>query len=121
MNKEFVPYDIALAMKELGFDEMCVGHYQTFEGNVINFDTISTEVCERLCKKDNFIKAPLYQQAFRWIQENSFNEDGDSLVQDYLDTRWFRILYSPVHQDITLKECIRIFKEIVNQKKDDEK
>ena len=69
MKNEFVPYKEALSLKELGFDEMCVGHYQTFEGNVINFDTISTEVCERLCKKDNFIKAPLYQQAFKWFRE----------------------------------------------------
>ena len=27
MNKEFIPYEQALALKELGFDEPCFGHY----------------------------------------------------------------------------------------------
>ena len=27
MNKEFIPYDQALALKELGFDEPCFGYY----------------------------------------------------------------------------------------------
>jgi len=28
MNKEFVSYDIALTLKELGFDEPCLGNYR---------------------------------------------------------------------------------------------
>ena len=28
MNKEFVPYDQALELKELGFDEPCLGYYR---------------------------------------------------------------------------------------------
>ena len=27
MEKEFVPYELALRMKELGFDEPCFGYY----------------------------------------------------------------------------------------------
>jgi hypothetical protein len=27
MNKEFVPYEQALQLKELGFDEPCLGYY----------------------------------------------------------------------------------------------
>ncbi len=27
MNKEFIPYEQALALKELGFDEPCFGYY----------------------------------------------------------------------------------------------
>jgi hypothetical protein len=29
MNKEFVPYEQALALKELGFNEPCFGYYNT--------------------------------------------------------------------------------------------
>ena len=69
MKNEFIAYEQALALKELGFNEPCVGHYQIFKGDVINFDTISSEVCEKLCVKEDFIKAPLYQQAFKWFRE----------------------------------------------------
>ena len=56
MNKEFVKYEQALALKELGFDEPCIGYYD--EGG-----NLYTEMVEVL-------KAPLYQQAFRWFREN---------------------------------------------------
>lgn len=55
MNKEFVPYEQAVALKELGFDEPCFGYYD--EGG-----NLYTEMVEVL-------KAPLYQQAFRWFRE----------------------------------------------------
>ena len=69
MKNEFIPYEEALVLKELGFDEKCVGYYQTFKGEIFDLDTVSSEVCERLCSKDTFTKAPLYQQAFRWFRE----------------------------------------------------
>jgi hypothetical protein len=55
MNKEFIPYEQALALKELGFDEPCIGYYD--EGG-----NLYTEMVEVL-------KAPLYQQAFRWFRD----------------------------------------------------
>ena len=55
MEKEFIHYTEALALKELGFDEPCFGYYD--EGG-----NLYTEMVEVL-------KAPLYQQAFRWFRE----------------------------------------------------
>ena len=55
MNKEFVKYEQALALAELGFDEPCFGYYD--EGG-----NLYTEMVEVL-------KAPLYQQAFRFFRE----------------------------------------------------
>jgi hypothetical protein len=55
MENEFIPYEQALALKELGFDEPCFGYYD--EGG-----NLYTEMVEVL-------KAPLYQQAFRWFRE----------------------------------------------------
>jgi hypothetical protein len=60
MEKEFVPYEQALALKELGFDEPCFGFYNDMENNKPmggNFP----------CDGRN--SAPLYQQAFRWFRE----------------------------------------------------
>ena len=55
MNKEFVPYEQALALKELGFDEPCLMYYD------YSWTLVDSGVYE--------CKAPLYQQAFRWFRE----------------------------------------------------
>jgi hypothetical protein len=57
MNKEFVTYEIALELKELGFNEPCFGVYATKDGYV------------RKSAYDENGDAPLYQQAFRWFEE----------------------------------------------------
>jgi hypothetical protein len=67
MEKEFVPYELALKIKQLGFDEPCFAYYDVIK---VELDTISSEVCERLCKHNTHIKAPTFSQAFRWFREN---------------------------------------------------
>ena len=66
MNKEFIPYEQALELKELGFDEQCLALYD-LDGKItiefVNWDNA-------INRKDNYlISAPLYQQAFRWFRE----------------------------------------------------
>jgi hypothetical protein len=61
MNKEFIPYEQALALKELGFDESCFGSYDPFGSKQLSYSGIYTY--------GNCIAAPLYQQAFRWFRE----------------------------------------------------
>jgi hypothetical protein len=67
MEKQFVPYELAVKLKELGFYETCCGYY---DHSIKELDTISSDVCERLCKHDTHIKAPTFSQAFRWFREN---------------------------------------------------
>ena len=59
MNKEFVPHEPSLALKELGFDEPCFGWYSKdgtfYEG--------------KMTIHQGLLSAPLYQQAFRWFRE----------------------------------------------------
>jgi hypothetical protein len=62
IEKEFIPYEQALALKELGFDEPCLGRYWHEEFKLINIDK-QFEVPHYACS------APLYQQAFRWFRE----------------------------------------------------
>jgi hypothetical protein len=65
MNKEFVSYKQALALKELGFDEECFAFYngKFLDSTDYNFDD-GTSKDIGLC-----IKAPLKQQVFRWFRE----------------------------------------------------
>jgi hypothetical protein len=69
MDKEFIPYKQALALKELGFDEPCFGWYQD---NTLRLDinaNQSIKFHEHLGRFKGCIIAPLYQQAFRWFRE----------------------------------------------------
>ena len=55
---EFVPYELALELKQLGFDEPCFGVYATKDGYV------------RKSAYDENGDAPTYSQAFRWFRDN---------------------------------------------------
>jgi hypothetical protein len=71
MNKEFIPYEQALELKELGFDEECGAFY--FK----DLENIYQKCCEWFVSNDDayyygekiLCVAPLYQQAFRWFRE----------------------------------------------------
>lgn len=73
MNKEFVPYEESLALKELGFDEPCFGEYRQWDGSrpwlqlYQDLDGCSTDPAdyEYTCE----CKAPTFSQAFRWFRE----------------------------------------------------
>ena len=75
MDKEFVTYEQALALKELGFDEPCFSWYSQSKNKVTphipcshntDYNTVT-----RPWTTDEFecCSAPLYQQAFRWFRE----------------------------------------------------
>jgi hypothetical protein len=64
MKNEFIPYEQALALKGLGFDELCFGWYNERQTLLwFTQDNFWHEMDEAECI------APLYQQAFRWFRE----------------------------------------------------
>lgn len=116
MEEQFVPYELALKLKELGFDEKCLGfYYQAIEtewfdfrsgGNVIfnEGNPIILNYSGKIgLERDEIYlcKAPLWQQAFDWFREEKellnhstthlqdIGEDG-SLVESY----GYRIMYN---------------------------
>ena len=64
MEKEFISYEQALALKELGFDEECLGWYVSKTSQTLEIELVKQENLLR-----DAIIAPLYQQAFRWFRE----------------------------------------------------
>tara|TARA_R110000868_G_scaffold25451_4_gene99486 strand:- start:913 stop:1299 length:387 start_codon:yes stop_codon:yes gene_type:complete len=62
MENEFIPYEQALALKELGFNEPCFGLYAPPS------KTVFLHHYGLLSAKEQIL-APLYQQAFRWFRE----------------------------------------------------
>ncbi len=63
MNKEFIPYEQALALKELGFKEECSAHFLDVDDLELKW-----KIYRNLSfNTNNCLQAPLYQQAFRWL------------------------------------------------------
>jgi hypothetical protein len=68
MEKEFVPYELALRMKQLGFDEHCFRYIYTGDtGN--NYDHYLMGESKNYNEDMLCISQPLFQQAFRWFRE----------------------------------------------------
>jgi hypothetical protein len=63
MNKEFIPYEQALELKELGFGEPCFGWFTN------SYLRIGSVVENKHVQGEDETLAPLYQQAFRWFRE----------------------------------------------------
>ena len=114
MEKEFVPYELALELKQLGMD---LGWY-----NYLNFyDSSTKEFC--FVMKD--VPAPLYQQAFRWfrekhnmnhsviLHETTFSNDYQYLVLSN-DNEFVEVGYI-TYEEAEL-ECLKKLIEIVKTK-----
>jgi hypothetical protein len=71
MEKEFVPYEQSLALKELGFDEPCLG---LFYFNAVNGEPqfLIEERGSQYSVNKGYaggVLAPIYRQSFSWFRE----------------------------------------------------
>lgn len=72
LENEFVPYEQALALKELGFDEPCLGYFDPLLGDytIMNSECINPKsILFNHNTSSVVVSAPLYQQAFRWFRD----------------------------------------------------
>ena len=98
MNKEFIPYELAVKLKELGFDEPCL----------FAFDNCSTPMrCTDLRTNDqkfngvnynssSYTSQPTLSQAFRWFREK--HELPSNL--ELLKSGWDYVIYTDVIEEI---------------------
>jgi len=115
MNKEFIPYEQALELKKLGFEEPCfMNWYQASNGFVL-VDEINQSF-------QQYISAPLYQQAFRWFREkgivNSIRSHNDKCHEYYLihNGKAFQSYHSSTYEQAEL-ECLNHLIRLINQNK----
>ena len=65
MEKELIPYEQALALKELKFDEPCFGYYYSMDNRKVGL-----EMYIDVRNQDvYYVQAPLYQQCWKWFRE----------------------------------------------------
>ena len=71
MDKEFIPYEQALALKELGFDEECLAQYKKYDVGEATLDIgfSKNKIIMQFHKLSKFCSAPTFSQAFRWFRE----------------------------------------------------
>jgi hypothetical protein len=103
MEKEFIPYNLALALKELGFDEDCVACYGSYThktselflniNNPVNIETLLREPTA-FNQPSFYVKSPTFSQAFRWFREKygyftspTESDDDTSKKYDWLITK----------------------------------
>lgn len=100
MEKEFVPYDLALRMKKLGFEEDCIASYRVLKILMLwpEITTLGTtfkaiknsNITDQERLKDMVWKeectAPTWNQAFSWFRDNYglwFRPDYYTDLKDY--------------------------------------
>ena len=125
MNKEFIPHEQALALKELGFDNTCHAYYSQYRNKDIHLKDLG--LCNRLGISEENVLAPLYQQAFRFFREKyqllhsitEYNKDVSLIIKIYQNK--IVVLENMINFDITEYEeaelaCIDKLIQIVKQK-----
>jgi hypothetical protein len=124
MESNFVPYQIAVDMKSIGFDELCFGWYA--HNGVYNGYSMKNSTMDELNMIKNSCSAPLYQQCWRWFREkynlNSFIIDSKSYnwyfdINDMIkDDVISEVLYFKTYEEAEL-ECLVKLISIVKEKK----
>jgi hypothetical protein len=134
MKEQFLNYEQALALKELGFDEECFGFY--YIDTDVNYNQaicFSTDIINDFGDEPNDVLSPLYQQAFRWFREKynlyqdisafAWNYDKKQLgfsIRTYLNPvniETERKVYGEVYEtyEEAELECLKKLIEIVNE------
>ena len=120
MNKEFVPYQESLELKELEFDEPCFGSWET---DYVKLPTYTHSI-SGFYKNSNHpigkVTAPTYSQAFRWFREKYAELDfgvakihnGTNNYHYHINLQWefFEGTYEEAEL-ACLKKLIQIVKE----------
>ena len=125
MNTEFVTAEQALALKELGFDEFCLG-YHTFYDNSANYFVLSlgsynSGVNSKSIKtivntKKTMINAalaPMYQQAFQFLLSKA--NVGLGFDEIILDIYNFKLIEKCYTRDIIENELASGKNECLNK------
>jgi hypothetical protein len=106
MTQEFVPYEQALALKELGFDEPCFGYYS--EGELI-LNSHTNNHMQRFR-----YSAPTFSQAFRWFREKHNLKDKYGVFPHH--TIMFNYIIGGGKEEEAELACLRKLIEIVKNK-----
>ena len=125
LEKEFVPYEEALALKELGFDEKCFCNWEESWSPEPKHEIRMVLTTDQTWLRPGWICAPTYSQAFRWFREKhslhsnvkcintTYNNHFRFEIESNSETLYCRNLFD-THEEAELA-CLRKLIEIVKQ------
>jgi len=126
MEKEFVSYEQALELKELGFDEECLAR-QDFPIEQNGYFLIGHSSDDEFLLKQSQFHAliPLYQQAFRWFREKYkmchwvYQSNDESYFYSILKQGRYLVTNSSEYKtyEETELKCLKKLIEIVKNEK----
>ena len=99
MEKEFVPYMESSELKGLDFNEPCLGWFKNRKFTA-SFNDLYMNPHER-GKELEIIKAPLYQQAFRFFRKKY----GLVMVIKPIDDKRLELGYNITKNGLIIKAC----------------
>lgn len=116
MKNQFIPYQQALALKELGFDEDCFMHYEI--NDISLWQSFGKEDFYKNSTLSEFeVSAPLWQQAFDWFREKH-NLFGEVIIvmNDIKGESKYLTKYGYKITGTNEKASSTVFKTVENQK-----
>ena len=137
MEKEFVPYEPSLVLKELGFDGKCLAGFYTYaDENLVlnkydyrgkfNINYSGDDDYIINTNKEYYVSAPLFSQVFRWFREKygydvsikkcTSTQYKFVITQSFVENDYYFIDFPfPSHKNAEL-ECLKKLIEIVKRK-----
>lgn len=104
MKEQFVTYEIASKLKELGFDDECFGYYCNKTSHHLYLECNYKEVTDKINNPyTDIIKAPLWQQAIDF-----FREKHNIIIEVWFD-----------YTQININEFLWIYEIYVNNNQHD--
>ena len=88
MDEIFVPYDLALKLKDIGFNESCIA---TFDNSKNKMFAILNNVQRKNTTFEHIVTAPSWEQVFEWFR-NTHNLEG--MVKSFKEGGEVTWLYS---------------------------
>jgi hypothetical protein len=82
MKKEFIPYELALELKQLGFNETCLASYYHAGRRL--------DICEYINHGEYTVLAPTFSAAFRFFREKY--ELSSWVYNSHTDKHFYTIL-----------------------------
>jgi len=111
LEKEFVPYEQALILKELGFDEPCFGLFIRDKSLLVK-EMPNQNECEIYF---GGILAPTFSQAFRWFRDKHNLKDKYGVFPHH--TIMFNYIIGGGKEEEAELACLIKLIEIANEQK----